>query len=86
MATNPIGAAFTSCPRCGAERRSLRSRFCSRCGLRLSSERALNVAWFVYEIGAVLVALMSLGLLVWLLRVLWLSRSGLWEFLKWSWS
>ena len=86
MARNPIGAAFISCPRCGAERRLLRSRFCSRCGLPLLSERALNVGWFVYVMVRLLAALVLLGLLVWLLGVLWFGRSELWEFFKSSWS
>ena len=37
MAWRKTIAALPSCPRCGAERRSLSSRFCSRCGLQLQS-------------------------------------------------
>jgi hypothetical protein len=85
MATNPYGAQFRSCQRCGAERRSLSARFCTRCGQPLLSERALNAFSNVYEVVGVLGALASLGLAVWFLRVLWVTRSGLWEFLKLTW-
>lgn len=67
MTKNSFGVQFTKCPRCEVERKSLASRYCSRCGKRLLSERGLKISWWVFE---TLRALLVLIILVWTVKLL----------------
>src|ERR1700722_18562909 len=77
-----IGAAYTTCERCGAKRRSLESRFCSRCGLPLPSEQVLRALWYA---SRTVTTLGGLAVLVGFFGFLWIHRSALWEMVKWFW-
>jgi predicted amidophosphoribosyltransferase len=57
MTRNPFGVQFTKCPRCESERASLASRYCSRCGKRLVSERGLKIGWWIFESLRLILAL-----------------------------